>query len=91
MAFSKTWQTFKSPEISTVKLEPWISKLTVWVEIEAKGEGLGLGEGLGTGEVDGEGEDEVAPKTAGEEEVDGPGAVDPGGIGEGDGFIEGLT
>ena len=78
-----------------VKPDPWISKLTVCSEIEAEGDGLGpdppAGGGLWLREVLGEGEDEIAPKTAGEEAVEGTGTVDPGGIGEGDGFIEGLT
>lgn len=49
------------------------------------------GGGLGMGDVPGEGEGDIAPRTAGEEEVEGTGAVDPEGVGEGVGFNEGLT
>lgn len=89
LAFSRTWQTFKSPEISTVKLEPWISRVTVCVCPE--GEGLGLEAGLGFMLALGEGEGDIAPKTTGEEEAEGPGTADPEGVVEGDGFSKGLT
>lgn len=93
MAFCITWQTFRSPEISTVKLEPWTSTLTVWTDGVGDGEGdpPAGGEGFEVGLALDEGDEAVVPRTVGDAEAEGLGVADTVGFAEGDGFTEGLA
>lgn len=87
-----TWQTFKSPEISSVKLDPWTSTLTVWIDGVGDGEGdpPSGGDGFERGLALGEGEVEV-PRTAGDEPDEDSETAEAEGIGDGEGEREGFA